>query len=1505
MFKCRGEAGSVLITSFVLLTLIVFSREAFGVGNEPCEYSESFPNAVCRPCQKEQWLELVLPPPSGTSEQITDPKKECFNSDPVTRSEYYVDYTVGRKVELVSKGPYIRNPSLHYHGFTIRKSSFLRYAYSRPPGPPIPYYDLDKVKKYYTRSGGNGPPQDADFQLLEWPGKGAADLKQSIEKDKNDKRPDSCLTDPKMRDTEQCKPYKYWMLEFDRENGKLLPYPCNQQEGTEIMAAAYHLGVTDTDREKINPFLESEQKIWLASGTHSMYRSYIEPLYVPERYLLKMGHTETSTKNKKYVCGLDQPDCLGSPSNSEVCIQRCRIFMEKGYHFSRSKGQSLQDADCYFRAPSNTSNITNVRREKPGTGVLGDSTFGDLRTVLDFTFSKNRLILAMRCGILIVDKILTDQLEFRVSVLKSEEGDMQKYPYLSNPVTRISSSTCCSKKCSKGSDLVAAYASHPYQWTDDHKFMYISFNRGDTFEKRIISSPYSPVNLIKGLYTLYTQWVDYYEILDTPSSDDLEEDDDFMRNLRKKDEWRYYSIDEKEELFEKGSSEPNLTKYTKIKEILEKRVPIRHARLNHDGERNIDKTPAWANSLINKRRKEAGWQDNWSDDNCSTIPECTEKFEMDKSIEWLFNGSIQVWTPKRDINEPYCGEITSIVTIPEGKRVMALCEVLYGNRDPPASPPPGSKPAYLRTHGHFAIYSFPIKQNIPLIYGVRVSKRIFKCNFIHNKIAQPEQIIPPVLVRILQTATFMVLNCKEVGFISNDFGKTIFNIAYYYERDVIENYCQQSPDYKPSPPIAEGCVNSLVDVPPGADLKQYVRSYRLCALDTPLFVQSDSHGIRFLITFGRFYLRGRIGYNSEARLFVGQTFNSDSTTGLLPEFVWENRFRNLVFPSNDIDGELILTVALVNTYSIAENGYFRQLYTDKKRHSLRLLPIPLQPYISNRHFYDDNVSVCKAAKLKGYAFEICQTNAFSAQPTYLSLDIGERGIIEVEVKDTNPFLPLFMFSSNEKSLDVSTTYGGQTQNLNLHTWTVHLQAVANEKDKENKEKYIDAFYGSDYNTLNEYSAELTLANTPRARCHTQPSAAIDVNIGCKGKRLIAHEDAYRPQCKEFQKNFKYRLPKDSFDPDLAKFLAYTESGDKNPFIKFIKGDLEITYDYTSWGCPIEPVATDLFIPDLRIVDETNYNDSAKAERFTGNFVLIELFGATGFNYELKVNGDICTKKPKRLKDYIQEWKERQRIFSLATNRLKFPIDVPDGLWTAEDVSGNPIFFNKAVLQYLNILNQGNYQSCNDSNILEPLSEKDKEEEYELMRTRPRKHIEGLAQEEGQDIGSLFEDDEDEIKENKLNKIRWAKDHQRVYLFLAISVDDETSVCNFYTIFGVSLDIISEMDDLESFLFFFFFVLIWILLVVGGYHIRKSYVRIAYIKKARTKKLEEAAWKVVYQYEKLLYENDMSLQNEDPPDTETGAGAAPAAAPVSSENQQRGKAPEKVRRERIQKLTAKK
>lgn len=67
-----------------------------------------------------------------------------------------------------------------------------------------------------------------------------------------------------------------------------------------------------------------------------------------------------------------------------------------------------------------------------------------------------------------------------------------------------------------------------------------------------------------------------------------------------------------------------------------------------------------------------------------------------------------------------------------------------------------------------------------------------------------------------------------------------------------------------------------------------------------------------------------------------------------------------------------------------------------------------------------------------------------------------------------------------------------------------------------------------------------------------------------------------------------------------------------------------------------------------------------------------------------------------------------------------------------------------------------------------------------------------------------------------------------------------------------------MDDLQSFLIYLFFVILWFTLVLGGYNVRKRYLRLSHKTAAKNKRLERAAWQIIGRLDDTLIYKTASL-----------------------------------------------
>jgi len=56
---------------------------------------------------------------------------------------------------------------------------------------------------------------------------------------------------------------------------------------------------------------------------------------------------------------------------------------------------------------------------------------------------------------------------------------------------------------------------------DDLKYLFVSFNRGTTFEVKFVAPASSLINLIKSLYGMYERWHLFYKFMDEHSDDEV------------------------------------------------------------------------------------------------------------------------------------------------------------------------------------------------------------------------------------------------------------------------------------------------------------------------------------------------------------------------------------------------------------------------------------------------------------------------------------------------------------------------------------------------------------------------------------------------------------------------------------------------------------------------------------------------------------------------------------------------------------------------------------------------------------------------------------------------------------------------------------------------------------------------------------------------------------------------------------------------------------------------
>lgn len=571
-----------------------------------------------------------------------------------------------------------------------------------------------------------------------------------------------------------------------------------------------------------------------------------------------------------------------------------------------------------------------------------------------------------------------------------------------------------------------------------------------------------------------------------------------------------------------------------------------------------DFTPKWVQAYIDDSYKELGF-DNKTE--CDKDPICSDQFEDDKVVKEIMQDyykdykcmdDTDMWkektvvqTRKRKPSETYCLEITSLTVVQEEQNLLALCKVGFckssGGSDPPdcSAVPEGDL---------YAVFEIPVSPSVPVAYPIRRSKRIFECKLVNYGLmmGHMDQIVQPELIRVPKSASIFIVNCAKVIYFSVNAGRTIFNAAFYYKRET-EN--------------------------------TYVRSYTYEKLTVPPCVAIDTVGHSIMLTFKNYYAFGVINYNRELRLLVGITYDKGTsaapTTGPGPPpptsgpgtaIANLNEGEVVAIPWYTNSGEVAVSLALLGI--IGREPEYKDFY--QHRNAIRLVQLPISLYKDIVPFYSENLNVNPDAKAKHQEFQDCETFAFSYGPKTAKLDIYDSAVIEVQVTDVNRFLPLGIFSDEEHSLVMevksSNRSKGHADEIIRHDWDVTITALPYRRPKV--EALIDAFFGTEYSNLNEYSVNVVLVNLPTIRCHVQPSGSVHTQVGCLGKTFVAHEDEHRPQCKsKFIKNKEYIIERGMYDPELARYWI-----ENNP--EFVRrnpnGDLNVTYDYSTFGCPLEP-----------------------------------------------------------------------------------------------------------------------------------------------------------------------------------------------------------------------------------------------------------------------------------------------------------------------------------------------
>jgi acetolactate synthase regulatory subunit len=136
----------------------------------------------------------------------------------------------------------------------------------------------------------------------------------------------------------------------------------------------------------------------------------------------------------------------------------------------------------------------------------------------------------------------------------------------------------------------------------------------------------------------------------------------------------------------------------------------------------------------------------------------------------------------------------------------------------------------------------------------------------------------------------------------------------------------------------------------------------------------------------------------------------------------------------------------------------------------------------------------------------------------------------------------------------------------------------------------------------------------------------------------------------FKKSFGFIIITDKYDPELARYWLENDAS----FVKRDKdGNLVVTYDYSTFGCPIEPYRNDHFSPDLRVLQPDDHGNSTLAgdNLYKGKYILMEIFGAKGFNFKVPVKCAGCARKPQTLQGMLKDWVIRRRVFNVTAGRM--------------------------------------------------------------------------------------------------------------------------------------------------------------------------------------------------------------------------------------------------------------
>lgn len=1268
-------------------------------------------------------------------------------------------------------------------------------------------------------AGPAGAPQnqEVDVQLLEWPGRTHEHQRKHLESRERKfcrhTRPVSLKGEKVDRvDNEEACNFK--MLKFERDSSKILEYPCNREEGTDIIAFGLMTVAGEVPAsDQIPP-----SKLYLSFTRSNIFRRSTQPLYLHEKVLNQMAKSADEQTNPDGICLKEEEEPLdcdfsvegggGDSRDDTLCERRQKFFQDREYIFftpDNCEGEAGPGATTPSGPSAQTPGTSPAPSQLPDTpqpekgnekAKRVSSITGDLITALDFTFVQNRLIIGMRCGIIVVENLLRRHLTTRPATLLGKTG---RHKNTFNSVSKISSSICCSSQALCQRTLIAGYPSPPTKLFDHPKEIYISFDLGDTFTSKLIAEEHSALNLMWGMYKMYGKWLLYHQLLEAPDPEDIrnehgEEIYPGYAEHRQAEDWASLPLDRKERRFLYGADDTSLPpdlesrkramrSYIKIRTKGALARFVRHRRRGR--EIKLDLAPGWLRQEIDHVKESSAqpWKRGWTDTNCDSIPQCRVHFKNDPAVDFfLDDAGIIVKTPRRSIDDAFCDQLVSLSVSLEKDTLYALCVVGFGDfqdsydasktlkkpnpagnyscnsrvteeihKDQPNcyyDPTSGQETQSYKYNKctypvkYYAIFTLVVKEKLPIVLvQKRKTEQVFTCQSLIRKMDKEGCMnthILPEIVRVPNSISLFVKNCKEVLYYSPNGGRTVFNTVFYAKSDehtVDASECNSKPlTGAPSPPTSrchsgptttgpstttpdpgptnttEPSARVATTAPPAMQpgtakrrkrdtkgkLSKFEEMYHLKALNVPPLIAVASTQDYVFMTMGNTYAFGLIGVNREFQMIVGHIFPPHVAT-ILDRLEVINA-TDYVVPIFSNSGEPFFGVAVRFIYG-HHSGVNKELVKD--RNGIRLVNMDFLFHKEVANFYEENEDLTEEARLRNVAIGPCTTFSLKVKPRYLMLDVDDKGVVHVTSHDAKPNIPLGLLSSEEKSIlvDVELVDRKTAENQHLvHAWDIQFTALKSYKSRV--EALVDSFFGVENNIMNGFNTEVSLANHLNFRCHVQPASSVSVKIDCFDRKLVAHEDEYRPQCTSgmFSKTiFRYRLRKGQFNPQLASYWIQEEGkeGNENNAFTIDKetGDLVVLYDYLKFGCPLEPYKDDPFIPNLRVVTAQNRFNTSLGLPYNGSFLLIELFGAKGFYFSQKFSDAGCKYVPVNVTDKLLEWIHRQRMFRIAAHKQRTPVDEKtlDEIRTVEELTwlehGNQRFFPEAVDNPINIINR--------------------------------------------------------------------------------------------------------------------------------------------------------------------------------------------------------------------------